>query len=396
MGAFHLTLFFQFVVTTRPSLPDTVSPHSRTATQHLVEHPLNREDTALARKVGPGHAALIRLLPGALTWEPDGGVAYERTTDAARYDRVQGLSLGLGYRVAVPGVSFTAVYATARYGFSDERITGRLTLKRDGPGGRLLVSGFREIGDLDPFSPGHTLGNTLNALVAGHDNGDYSLIHGGLIGFETSLATGIGVGIGAEVEEETSVARTAKSAVNDALGGSGLFPPNPAVDEGTFGRGWIRLAGLGRTRWSLTVEVTGGEGRSTGRVYGNLLQDVGGSRGVTLRLKTGIATRPAFERALFRLGGLETVRGFDYGTRRGRAFWAAQLDLAPLGGRMRPVAFVDAGQAAAEDLLASQALVGGGVGLSLFNGSLRFDLSRSISPDLGGKLRFDLLVRAVR
>jgi hemolysin activation/secretion protein len=95
---------------------------------------------------------------------------------------------------------------------------------------------------------------------------------------------------------------------------------------------------------------------------------------VTLRLKSGLATRPTLRQSQFRLGGINTVRGFEYGSVRGQAFWAAQLDVTPIRGRLRPVAFIDAGQAARpDDLFGSTALVGGGVGLSLFGGLLRFD-----------------------
>jgi hemolysin activation/secretion protein len=110
-----------------------------------------------------------------------------------------------------------------------------------------------------------------------------------------------------------------------------------------------------------------------------------------------VATRPTLRQSLFRLGGLATVRGFEYGERRGQAFWAAQLDIAPIRGRLRPVAFVDAGQAdRPEDLFSSTALAGAGVGLSLFGGALRFDLSHPLTPDTGGKVRFDIVVQAAR
>jgi hypothetical protein len=199
------------------------------------------------------------------------------------------------------------------------------------------------------------------------------------------------------VEHETSVGREAKSAVNDLLGGDGVFPPNAPVDEGTFGGAVARLTHTGGLRWSLAADVLGGEGRATGRLYGDLRKDVGDRRGATLRLKAGIATSPTLAQSAFRLGGLATVRGFEYGERRGQAFWAAQLDLAPFGGRLRPVAFVDAGQADRPgDLLSSQALAGAGVGVSIFGGALRFDLSHPITPDTGGKVRFDILVQAVR
>jgi hypothetical protein len=294
-------------------------------------------------------------------------------------------------------VRFTGLYGTVRYGLSDDRVTGRLTLLRDAPGGRLAMSGYREIGDLDPFTHGHGFGNTFNALFSAHDNGDYALVQGGSLGFETSLDPGLDLDVGIRAEQETSVGRSAKSAVNDFLGGSGFFPPNPAVDQGTFGSVWLRVIGTGAIHWDLAGDFLGGEGRSTGRVYGELRKSVGGRRGATLRLKAGVATRPTMPQSLFRLGGLATVRGFDYGERRGSAFWSAQLDVAPLKGRIRPVAFLDAGQAATPaDLFSSRALIGGGLGLSLFNGMIRFDLSHPISPDTHRKVRFDLVVQAPR
>jgi hypothetical protein len=61
------------------------------------------------------------------------------------------------------------------------------------------------------------------------------------------------------------------------------------------------------------------------------------------------------------------------------------------------VLFIDAGQGGRiGDLFSSRALVGGGVGLSLFHGLVRLDFSRPISPDVGGKVRFDLVFQGVR
>jgi hypothetical protein len=93
-------------------------------------------DMARARDVEADLARLAESLPDSVTGQQAHGIAYERLTDAVRYDRVQGLSLGLGYRVRVPGLAFTGLYASARYGFSDERVTGRASLVRDAPEGR--------------------------------------------------------------------------------------------------------------------------------------------------------------------------------------------------------------------------------------------------------------------
>jgi hypothetical protein len=356
-------------------------------------------DPADVRRLREAEEDLARLseaLPDSVTGQAAHGFAYERLSDLLRYDRVQGLSFGLGYRVRAP-LRFTNLYGTVRYGLSDDLVTGRLSLVRDAPGGRLTLSGYRQVADVDPFGAGRTIGNSLNALFVAHDNADWVLAEGGMAGYETSLRTGLDLFLGARVEHQTSVGREAKSAVNDFLGGDGVFPPNPPVDEGTFAGGSARLAHSAGVRWSVTADVLGGEGRTTGRLFGELHRSVGGDQGATLRVKAGIATSPTLQQSQFRLGGLATVRGFEYGARRGQAFWAAQLDVTPLKGRLRPVAFVDAGQAARPgDLFSSEVLAGAGIGLSVFNGALRFDLSHPLTPDTGGKVRFDIIVQAAR
>jgi hypothetical protein len=357
-------------------------------------------DPAEVRRVREVEEVLARLseaLPDSVTGQAAHGFGYERMSDLLRYDRVQGLSFGVGYRVRAPGLRFTNLYGTVRYGLSDDRVTGRLSLVRDAPGGRLTLSGYRDVVDVDPFGSGRTIGNSLNALFVAHDDADWMLAEGGMAGYETSLRTGLDLFLTARVERQTSVGREARSAVNDFLVGDGVFPPNAPVDEGTFAGGSARVAHTAGLRWSVTADVLGGEGRTTGRLFGNLHQHFGGDRGATLRVKAGIATSPTLQQSQFRLGGLATVRGFEYGERRGQAFWAAQLDVAPLTGRLRPVAFVDAGQAARPgDLFSSKALAGAGVGLSIFNGALRFDLSHQLTPDTGGKVRFDIVVQAAR
>lgn len=350
-----------------------------------------------------GANLLIVVATAALqTFPPDTnsfthGFGFERLPDLFQYNRVQGLSFGLGYRATLSGPQPITVYGTLRYGLSDERITGRLTLRRDAQSGWLALSGYYDIADVDQFSPGRTFANTFNGLVAGHDNADYALARGG----SASLAMPVGVGlellVAARVERQSSISQVAQSELNDLLGGTGLFPPNPPVEEGTFGAGSVRLSHVRATQWNLTADVLGGAGQTTARIFGDIRRGFGSGFGISLRLKAGVATEPTLPQSLFRLGGLNTVRGFDYGTLRAPAFWAAQADITPFEGTVRPVVFLDAGQASAiSNLFSSSALVGGGVGLSLFSGLIRFDLSRPISPDQEGKVRFDLVIQGVR
>jgi hypothetical protein len=327
---------------------------------------------------------------------PTDGIAFERASDLLQYNRVQGLSLGLGYQVPVSG-SAARLHATVRYGLSDERVTGRLTFLLSPGAGLLVFNGYHDISDLDPFSSGRTIANTLNGLFAGHDNGDYALSRGAAVRFERRLKGRVELVIAGRAEHLSSVSRVARSAINDFFGGTGLFPPNPPVHEGTFAVISAQARNRGRARWSVTADVLGGGGRTTARLYGDFLRRVGRGMGLTVRLKAGLATEPATPQALFRQGGVNTVRGFEYGALRGAAFWAGQLDVTPFDGRVRPVLFVDAGQASTiSRLFSSTAIVGAGVGLSLFRGLLRFDLSQPISPNQSGKIRFDILVQSAR
>jgi hypothetical protein len=333
----------------------------------------------------------------SFTEQPSHGIAYERLSDILQYNRVQGLSFGFGYRFRLPGAASSAAYATARYGISDERLTGRVTVLHDFRAGRLSLSGYSDVSDVDPISPGRTIGNTVNGLFAGHDNADYDLARGGSVAWETSIRTGLALTLTMRVDHHSAIDRVARSALNDFLGGTGLFPPNPSVREGTFGLGSAGLSKVGRTKWDLTFDILSGTGRSIARIFADARRDFGSGPGITLRLKAGVGTEPALPQTLFRLGGLNTVRGFEYATLRGPAFWAAQVDFALLSGRVRPILFLDAGQAARMiDLFSSTALVGGGAGLSLLKGLIRLDLSHPVSPETGGKLRFDLVIQGVR
>ena len=360
------------------------------------------EDDRRVREARSELARIAEELPEALTGRRTATFAYEYLADAIQYNRVQGISLGAGFRARIPGMSFTDVYATARYGFSDQRAAGRLSVVRDAPGGRFSIGVQRDLADLDPFSPGRTLANSANALFTAHDHADYYLATGVTLAYVTSLRPALDLQVSLRGERQRSVERAAKSAVNDALGGTGIFPPNPPIADGDYGIGSVRLTGFGPYRWSLAAEGMAGEGTTAGRVMGELRHGRGGVRGFTARVKAGLASADAPPQLRFRLGGMQTVRGFEYGSLTGAAFWAAQLDVSPLRGTIRPVLFIDAGQAAAAaDLFSSPALVGGGIGVSVYSPLLRttlirLDLSHPISPDTGGKWRFDLVFSPVR
>ena len=110
-----------------------------------------------------------------------------------------------------------------------------------------------------------------------------------------------------------------------------------------------------------------------------------------LSLKVGTLLGDNLPQMLFRVGGPETVRGYQYGSRQGRHFWSAQLDFATSRSPFfAPVLFVDAG----DTFSSSSPLIGAGAGVSLISGMIRLNVAKGLNPS--GDLRFDLLFRAPR
>lgn len=365
----------------------------------------NPDAAAQQREVEADLSRMAQQLPSGLTGDKPIRFTYQRTADAFGFNRVQGYSLGAGIGVRLPWWSFTDLYGTVRYGFSDQRVAGRLGVLRNGPGWKLTVEGYYDIVDQDVISPGRNLVNSFNAIFTAHDNADYMLGGGGAAGVSVPLSDRLDLRMGAKVEWQGTVVTETGSGVNDFLGGSGDMPPNAPITEGTFAGGSVALRQTGSVGWTLTADVLGGAGTVTGRAWGDLRLSVGSSAGATLRVKTGVATSPVLPQMEFRAGGINTVRGYQYGTQRGAAFWTAQADVSPFAGPVRPVLFVDAGWAGGpSDYFGGPPLVGAGIGLSIYSklfrtGIIRFDLSRALTQrDTPGNsaFRFDVILTAVR
>jgi hypothetical protein len=240
-------------------------------------------------------------------------------------------------------------------------------------------------------------------VISARDEGDYLLASGAALSFERSVGLGVDLTLGLRAERQRSVGRRAKSAVNDFFGGDGVFSPNPPIDEGDHLGVVARLDGLTfRSRWFLAIDGLSGGGDDAARVYGSLRQPMFGRRGVTVRAHAGVGTEPGLAQLDFRAGGQGSVRGFDYGAQRGQSLWAIQTDWSPLARRgVRPVLFVDAGQAGPIDQLGDlPVMVGGGAGVSALGGLVRLELSRRLTdhPALraAGGWRVDLVFGAPR
>jgi hypothetical protein len=341
-------------------------------------------------------ADMAERLPRDITGIQRSGFSYERLADAFRFNRVQGTSIGGAYQIDTRFWSYTSLIGTARFGFADKRPTARLALVRDAPTGRFIGAIYHDLAEGDPWGQGLSAANSVRALISARDEGEYFRSTGASAGLETGFGRSVEVSLAARFERQRSATGGARAWLNDAFGGDGILGANPPITEGDFGRVGVRLEGrFGRVRWDIGGDATTDTrfDHRVGRIYGQWRQSFFGRAGATLRARAGVATRPTLPQLLFRAGGQGSVRGFDYGFQRGDGFWAAQLDLSPSRRLVRPVFFLDAGQAGGLDSLTrSKVLIGGGAGLSFFNGLLRFDLSHPLSPrPEGSGLRLDVV-----
>ena len=266
-------------------------------------------------------------------------------------------------------MQFANLYGTVRYG-SERRARDRPPQPRAGRAGRPpdgeRLPRHRRRGSV--LARDGRSATRSNALFVAHDDADYAARRGrGGDASRPRSAAGLDlIAGGARVERETSVAREAKSAVNDFLGGDGDFPPNPPVDEGTFGGG-VGAAGAQRAH---PLEP---HGRRAGRRPGDdrrgcsatSAPDVGRAARRDAPAQGGHRHEPdaAADR---RSGwaGSATVRGFEYGTRTGPGVLGRPArpgaDRAAGSGRWRSWTPGQADRPA--DLFSSTALVGAGVG----------------------------------
>jgi hypothetical protein len=341
-----------------------------------------------------------------MTGRPTLAFGYERLADAFRFNRVQGVALGLGAAWRPEGIAFLRVQGTARYGFADGRLNLRAAFIREAPGGRWSLSGYHEVAAVDGGPPVGPLANSVNAFFTGHDDAEYYRATGASLVHDRSVAYGTELQLGLTVERQGSVGTSAESFINDITGGNGEFPANPPVAEGWAGGLRAGLAGVvGRAAWRVQADGfvveesdTSAAALLTGRLQGRWRQPIGGARGLTLEGSGGVSMGDAIPQYLFRVGGTQSVRGHDYGVARGEAFWTVRADWSVLEGEgaIRPVVFADAGQAAALDDFGGSAVYGGaGIGFSLLRGMARLDLSVAVSPDTG-PLRVDFSIGAPR
>lgn len=339
------------------------------------------------------------LQPG---WAPQ-RPQYTYGLSLTRYNRVEGLSSGVSATMQL-GRGF-AVDANARIGTGDRVPNGELGVTRSNGRRSWRVGAYQRLAVANDWGAPLSFGSGFGALLYGRDDGFYYRTLG--LELQRSSPRENGSLFRLFVERQRTATPTTGFNLSKSLGASTAFGPNIRAEKGTMlGAAWrdVRSLGLDPAGWRLfsDTRLEGGylsPVDSGGRAFGRAATDLTVSHGFVSRTQLavtvggGISDGAPLQRHFF-LGGTQSVRGQRAGTEIGEAYWLTRAELALTEGAVRPVLFGDLGWAGArrEASHPGRPMSGVGLGASVLDGLIRFDLARGIYPR--EKLRFDMYLEA--
>jgi hypothetical protein len=335
--------------------------------------------------------SLARVLTPS--WGSMGEFAPELTTrfSALRYNRVEALSLGARADVAWGPL---AVDGEARIGLGDLEPAAELGITRESLARRTRLGGYRRLAAFDPFSRSLTLGGSLNALLLGRDESDYFRATGAEI---TSVPVRQGrwsYSWRLFGEHQHPVSRTTQLTLARAWDRDPFREVRSAerADQAGASLGLSRTFGSDRSaaRFTLGSWVEGqagtfgfGRGQATARLAAPSV----GRFALALEAAAGTTAGDVPPQGMWYLGGTSTVRGYEGALLGGESFWRARAEIATPLPAARLVLFSDAGWAGARDAWDfDPPLVSAGVGASVLDGLIRFDVSRALRSPTGWRV----------
>ena len=304
-----------------------------------------------------------------------------------RFNRVEGLSVGGAISQELGrGFSWTL---GGRIGTADLEPNGDLRLVRGDAARGIAIGAYRRLAVVDDWGAPLGLGNSLNALLFGRDEGFYYRA----TGLELS-----GVNGPAEWRLFAEQQRTADVETHFSVPHliNGLrFRDNVVATRADLAGASLRVPfSLGLNPQA--VRLSGGlrvEGAMGDLEYARGALDVTISRTLPWRLagaltaSGGTTAGDVPPQRLWYLGGTYTVRGHSIGSKSGDAYWLGRAELSTDQFAFRPVIFFDAGWAGSRDDWShpGQPMLGGGLGWSILDGLIRFDVAKGIRPNGGIK-----------
>jgi len=345
-----------------------------------------------------GLAESIGKLPGPRWGAPrielPSGVS--SLVERARYNRIEGLSLGIGGKVDAGRLRLDGL---ARIGVADGWLNLEGGVNLAGGAVELRAAGYRRLAAANPETRPFGVLNSSFALLAHRDDGEYFRVHGAELTARNPNSGWWSLRAYAEGQ------RAARVETNFALpriwGSDARFRPNIVADRADqFGLA-LTLRGDKALSQSFTVtgeaSVEGAAGDyefGRGAVRLSALVTPSGPIAVGFGAAAGTSTGTMPIQSRFYLGGPVTLRGYDGGVLAGSAFWSGRLEVANSFPAARVSVFSDIGWAGPRaDFSRGRPLIGAGVGGSILDGLIRLDLSHGLRAPRGW--RFDVYLDGV-
>ena len=315
-----------------------------------------------------------------------------------RYNRVEGLSTGLGLK-SVLGRGYTADLGV-RASYADQQINGDVSLSRTN--GRSTITGtvYRRLEAANDWGTPLSFGASLASLLYGRDEGAYFRTWGAELKGTTPTLGSLEWRLFAEQQSKAEV----KSRWTLFGGGNDVrFIANPLAQKAAEFGGSVRVrssAGLDPNGWRLLSDVRV-EGAGGDFSYARGLTDVTVSHAISSRFAGAVTASAGYSggtlpvQRLFYLGGSPTVRGQTALTASGDAFWLGRAEVGARSTAVKPVIFADLGWAGdrRDWSKPGRPLSGVGTGVSFLDGLFRVDLARGLYPAKQWRLDFYLEAR---
>ncbi len=311
--------------------------------------------------------------------------------DKARYNRVEALSLGLSGKADFGRFSFEG---RGRIGAADRWPNGEGVLSLPGSRVRLRLAGYRRLAAANPETRPFGAVNSVLGLLAHRDDGQYFRAGGGELvlentnsGWWTLRAYG---------ERQTAARTETRFSIPRVFGSEAAFRPNITADGADQAGARLNVRFDKPVSRSLTfggdlsVEGATGDfdfGKGSAGLRAHFAP--GGPVAVAVGASAGTSTGVIPSQSRFYVGGPANLRGYDGGVLSGSAYWTGRAEVANTFPAVRLTAFSDIGWAGPRaEFGHGKPLLGAGMGLSVLDGLVRFDLSRGLRGPKGW--RFDL------
>jgi hypothetical protein len=315
-----------------------------------------------------------------------------------RYNRIEGPSVGARLTAPLPYVTVTA---TARLGAADLQPNAELAVSRETTRRTLRLRGYHELTTVDHSGRALGAGNSLSALLLGRDEGEYYRATGAAVALAPPPLHRRSWELRAYAERQDAVTRNTHVAL-PRLWADSVFRPNIAADEAAqlgallHVRPWWGTDPM-RAQLGLDVLLQAEAGDfDHARASATLRAAAPLPFGLRVGVEAGAGTSEGsvpVQRHFF-LGGASTLRGYEPSAMAGTSMARGRLELARATPYANLALFSDWGWAGDRDeLRLKDGRRAVGIGASMLDGLIRFDLARGLDAPRGW--RVDLYLDAL-